>query len=114
MTIPGFSAEASLLRGGRYYRSHRLPSGPRFTQQVNPAVLVLIDGVEWGQIPGSVYGIIGWDDGGGSGGGGGGGAPCRCLEWELVCSPIINCVPGGDCGLIQDCSYQCRRQECWI
>src|SRR5687768_10663740 len=107
MTIPGFTAEASLASGGQYYRANHGPTGLRSAQRVSPAVLILVDGVEWGWIPGSVYGsgLDLWD--GGGGGGGGGGSGCQCLEYELICSPIINCTPGGGCTKIEDCREIC-------
>jgi hypothetical protein len=112
MTIPGFSAPASLARRGQYGPANRGQIGPRSTSQVSPAVLILVDGVEWGWIPGSVLGLGGLD-GGGGGGGGGGGTGCRCTEYEQVCFPIVNCLPGEGCHVIRPCTDICILQECW-
>ena len=111
MSTPGYSAEASLDRSGRCYRANRRANHPVLAQ-VTPAVLILVDGVPWGTVEGSVYGIIGWDNGGGSDGGGFG-SGCTCLEYETVCSTIINCDPGAGCHQIWDCHEVCVREQCW-
>jgi hypothetical protein len=64
-----------------------------------------------GWVEGDVYGQITWDDGGG---GTTGGSGCQCVQTEVVCSPIINCIPGDGCSRIEDCRTVCVRQECWV
>jgi hypothetical protein len=112
MAIPGFSADASIRSGGQHYRGGPVRTNPGSGSQVSPAVLILRDGIPWMWVPGDVH--SGGLDGGGGGGGGGGTPGCRCLEFQRICSPIINCVPGGGCSEIQDCRTVCARQECTV